>query len=71
MALRANNDQNGCNAIFTKPVEVYQNPISSFTKDSLVGCSPLTVTFENTAVATQAVMIDEYVWCIDYGSGIY
>ncbi len=69
IALRATNDQNGCYAIFTKPVEIYQNPIASFTKDSLLGCSPLTVTFENTAVATQPVIIDEYVWCIDYGSG--
>lgn len=69
MALRATNDQNGCSAIFSQPFEVYQNPIASFTKDSLEGCSPLIVTFENAVAATQPVSIDEYVWCIDYGTG--
>ena len=69
IALRATNDQNGCNAIYSAPVEVYQNPIASFVKDSIEGCSPLVVTFDNTSAATQPVSIQEYVWCIDYGSG--
>ena len=69
IALRATNDQNGCNAIFTEQIEVFQNPIASFIKDSIEGCSPLTVTFENTAAGTQPVPMSEYVWCIDYGSG--
>ena len=69
VALRATNDQNGCNAIFTEAIEVYQNPTAAFVKDSLKGCSPLIVTFDNTAAATQPVAIDEYVWSIDYGSG--
>ncbi len=69
VALRATNDQNGCNAIYTEEVEVYQNPTATFTKDSIQGCSPLTITLNNTAAATQPVGISEYVWCIDYGSG--
>lgn len=69
IALRATNDQNGCSAIFTAPVEVYQNPTASFIKDSIEGCSPLVVTFDNTAASTQAVGMQEYIWCVDYGSG--
>ena len=69
LALRATNDQNGCSAIFTDTVKVFQNPTATFTKDKLEGCSPLTVSFENTAFATQPVPIKEYIWCIDYGSG--
>lgn len=69
IALRATNDQNGCTAIISKAMEVYQNPTAAFVKDSLEGCSPLTVTFENEAVTTQPVGIKEYVWCIDYGTG--
>ena len=69
IALRATNDQNGCNAIYTDGVEVFQKPIATFIKDSSEGCSPLTVIFDNTAVTTQPVTIDEYIWRIDYGSG--
>jgi gliding motility-associated-like protein len=69
VALRATNDQNGCQATFTKPVQVYQNPIASYTKNPLEGCSPLAVTLENTAVVTQPVAVSLYTWCIDYGSG--
>lgn len=69
VALRATNDQNGCSAVFTDVIEVYQNPTATFTMDSLQGCSPLTVTFENTAIPTQPVDIDEYIWRIDYGNG--
>lgn len=68
VALRVTNDQNGCSAVFTDVIEVYQNPSAEFTVDSLQGCSPLTVTFENTVVSTQAVDIDEYVWSVDYGN---
>ena len=69
IALKATNDQNGCNAIFTESIEVYQNPIAAFTKDSPEGCSPLTVTFENIAAGSQPVPINKYTWRIDYGSG--
>jgi gliding motility-associated-like protein len=69
VALRATNDQNGCSAIFTEIVEVYQNPQASFTKDAMEGCSPLVVNLENTAVSTQPVVVDQYIWCIDYGNG--
>lgn len=69
VALRTTNDQNGCNAIYTDVVEVYQNPEATFTKDIAEGCSPLLVNFENTSTATQPVNINEYVWCIDYGNG--
>lgn len=68
VALRATNDQNGCSAVFTDVVEVYQNPTSTFTIDSLLGCSPLTVTLENTAAPTQPVDMDEYIWSINYGN---
>lgn len=69
VALQATNDQNGCSAIFTDAIEVYQNPKSAFSMDSLQGCSPLSVTFENTVATTQAVNIDQYIWSIDYGNG--
>lgn len=69
VALRATIDQNGCNAIFSTPVEVFQKPMANFTIDSLQGCSPVTVTFDNTVAASQPVAMDEYIWCIDYGSG--
>lgn len=68
VALRATNDQNGCNAVISKTVEVFQNPASGFTKDIDQGCSPLTVTLDNT-VSGQPVGIDKYVWSIDYGNG--
>lgn len=69
VALRTTSDQNGCNAIFTMPIQVNQKPIATFTKDKVDGCSPLSVSFENTSTATQPVAIDQYVWCIDYGTG--
>ncbi len=69
VALRVTNDQNGCNAMAASTVEIFQNPIASFTKDSLEGCSPLVVSFENTAIGSQPVAIDQYVWRIDYGTG--
>ena len=69
VALRATADQYGCSAIFTDVVQVYQNPIATFTKDIDEGCSPLLVNFENTSIAMQPVGIDAYTWCIDYGNG--
>jgi len=69
IALRVTNDQNGCNAIFTDAIEVYQKPTAAFIKDSVEGCSPLTVIFNNIVASTQPVAISEYVWCIDYGNG--
>jgi len=69
VALRATNDQNGCSAIFSEIVEVFQNPKAAFIKDSVEGCSPLTITFDNTVASTQPVAMDEYVWRIDYGNG--
>ncbi len=70
IALRATNDQNGCSAIFTDVIEVYQNPIAGFTKNIYEDCSPLLVNFENTSIAGQPVGISEYIFCIDYGSGV-
>lgn len=70
VALRTTNDQNGCNAIYTDQLEVYQKPLANFVKDSVEGCSPLTVTLTNTAAASQPVGISEYAWCIDYGAGL-
>lgn len=70
VALRATSDQNGCSAIFSDMIEVYQNPMASFTKDIFEDCSPLTVNFENTSEASQVVGIREYVWCINYGNGV-
>ena len=69
VALRVTNDQGGCNAIFTDQVEVYQQPLASFIKDSIQGCSPLTVTLDNTAATVQPVAVNEYIWSINYGSG--
>jgi gliding motility-associated-like protein len=69
VALRTTNDQNGCNAVYTQQVEVFQNPSSAFVKDIAEGCSPLLVNVENTVAASQAVTVSEYAWCIDYGSG--
>ena len=70
VALRATIDQNGCSAIYTDLIEVYQKPIASFILDSIEGCSPLEVILQNTSVATQPVSISEYIWCINYGDGL-
>jgi len=69
VALRATNDQNGCSAVYTDMIEIYQNPQAAFTKDIAEGCSPLEVNLENTSVNAQPVAIAEYVWSIDYGHG--
>ena len=69
IALKTTNDQNGCFAIYADSIEVYQNPVASFTKDVIEGCSPLSVNLENTSVSIQPVPIDKYVWNIDYGTG--
>jgi len=69
VALRVTNDQNGCFATQVHTAEVYANPLAIYTADNMEGCSPLNVSLSNTSIATQPVNIDQYIWCIDYGSG--
>jgi len=69
VALRVTNNQNGCSAVFSDLVEVYQNPNATFIKDSIEGCSPLIVNLQNTSFGTQEVPVSTYTWSIDYGQG--
>ncbi len=69
VALRVTADQNGCNDLVVVPVTVDPLPIASFTPSTLSGCSLLTVTFTNTAVAGQPDVIDRFEWEEDTGSG--
>jgi gliding motility-associated-like protein len=69
VALRVTNDQYGCSAVYATPVEVYQSPTATFTKDIAEGCSPLVVNLENTSASSQPVTVNEYIWSIDYGNG--
>ncbi|MEQ8302118.1 MAG: PKD domain-containing protein [Cyclobacteriaceae bacterium] len=65
VALRVTTDQNSCSDLLILPVTVDPLPNSSFIPDVLSGCSVLTVTFTNTAVAGQPDVIDRYEWEID------
>jgi gliding motility-associated-like protein len=64
VALRVTNDQNGCQALFSREVEVYGLPRAHFTLDNDRGCSPLPVTLTNTAHAAQPVAVERYYWHI-------
>lgn len=69
VALRVTTDQGGCSSIIVHPVSVDAIPNATFTASPSSGCSVLTVTLTNTSVAGQPVVIDQYIWEVDEGSG--
>jgi len=52
----------GCTDTVYAPIEVYHTPVASAFIDSLAGCYPLEVTFQNASIGA-----DSYLWV--YGTG--
>jgi len=70
VALRVTADQNGCSDIFVLPAVVDPLPLASFTADVTAGCSPLTVNFTNSSIASQPDGVDRYIWEVDEKQGL-
>lgn len=58
-------NENGCTATSTKTIEVFQNPIASIANFNANGCSPQTVTFQNTSTAGTSMA---YLWSFSDGT---
>src|SRR5690606_33058832 len=69
VALRVTASPGGCSAILAQDVIVDPAPLATFTPSTTAGCSVLSLTLNNTSVASQPVAIDRYIWEIDEGSG--
>lgn len=71
VALRVTTDLGGCSAVLTRNVVVDPLPVANFLPDVTSGCSVLEVDFTNNSITTQpaSVVVDQYVWEINDGSG--
>jgi gliding motility-associated-like protein len=59
----------GCSELLVIPVTVASLPLASFTPDVTSGCSVLPVTFTNTSVVGQPVVVDRFVWEVNFQDG--
>ena len=57
--------ENGCTAVTTKTIEVWQSPVASIGSFPSVGCDPLVVTFSNTSTAGTPMAI---LWSFSDGT---
>lgn len=69
VALQVTTDGAACADTAIRSVIVDPLPLAAITADVTSGCSILTVNFTNTAVGSQPVTIDQYIWEIDWGQG--
>lgn len=69
VALQVGTSGGACTAMVVHTVVVDAIPNALFTSGTASGCSVLSVTFTNNSIAGQPVVIDEYVWEVDEGSG--
>lgn len=69
VALRVTASPGGCSAILAQDVIVDPAPLATFTPSTTAGCSVLSLTLTNTAVASQPVTVDRYIWEVDDGGG--
>ena len=62
--------EHACLDVLTKTVQVYPNPVSSFSINKLNGCSPLNATFTNTSIPndTGSINIMNFFW--SFGNGM-
>lgn len=69
VALLVTTSNGGCSAMVVHTIVVDAIPNALFTASTTSGCSVLSVTFTNNSIIGQPVVIDQYVWEVDEGSG--